>query len=208
MRHNVAMASATLGFKAHSGWAALVAVGGSAESPQIVKRQHVEVVAPANATWAKQPYHAADGLDPGEAEELVRRGIESAQELAHRELCAVVAQCRTQGHEIVGCGVLLGERMPEWSVREILAVHMRMHLAEGVLFRDVWVRASEKCGLPVTGVHERKLWENAEKVLGASADALRKRLGEMGKAVGAPWGKDQKEAALIAWLALASAEGT
>ncbi len=202
------MAKATLGFKAHSGWAALVAVGGSAESPQIVKRQRVEVVEPANATWAKQPYHAAEGLAPDEAKKLVRRAIESARELACRELDAVVAECRAQRHEIVGCGVLVGTAMPEWSVGEILAVHMRMHQAEGELFRDVWVRASAKCGLPVTRVPERKLWENAEEILGASGDALRKRLGEIGKAVGPPWGKDHKEAALIAWIALASREGS
>ena len=39
--------------------------------------------------------------------------------------------------------------MPDWSVEEILAVHFRMHKAEGVLFRDALVEAANACGLAV-----------------------------------------------------------
>lgn len=41
------------------------------------------------------------------------------------------------GHTVRRCGVLVGTGMPNWSTEDILSVHVRMHKAEGELFRDV-----------------------------------------------------------------------
>ena len=40
--------------------------------------------------------------------------------------------------------------MPDWSTDEILAVHVRMHKAEGELFRDVLVAGASACDLELT----------------------------------------------------------
>jgi hypothetical protein len=199
------MAQVALGLKAHSGWAALVALGAGPRAVQVVDRRRLELVDPAEAYWAKQPYHAAEGLDADEAERVVARAIDSARKLAKRELAAVVKELGARGHQAVACGVLLGTGMPAWSVAEILAVHMRMHKAEGELFRDVLVRAGEACGLRVAGVPERELAERASKTLKSTPAELAKRVGELGKPIGPPWAKDQREAALAAWIALRAA---
>jgi hypothetical protein len=191
-----------LGVKAHSGWAALIALGSDNGALRVVDRRRVELVEQADAAWAKQPYHAADGLSPGHAREMVRRGVEAAHLHARREIQAALDRARAAGHEVAACAILVSEPMPDWSVEEILAVHFRMHKAEGVLFRDALVRAADACGLAVVPIPEKLLAGHAEKVLDKPVRALMNRIAMLGKAVGPPWGKDQKDAALAAMIGL------
>ena len=195
-----------LGLKAHSGWAALVALGAPAGSLELVDRRRIELIDQGDAFWAKQPYHAAEGLDPDDARELVKRGIASARRLAVRELRAAVKRAREAQHEIAACAVLTNDPMPDWSVAEILAVHFRMHKAEGVLFRDALARAAETCGLRLVAIREKDLGEHAERALAAPGARLTKTVAELGKSAGAPWGADQKLAALAAWVGLQGRE--
>jgi hypothetical protein len=96
----------------------------------------------------------------------------------------------------------MGEPMPDWSVAEILAEHFRMHKAEGVLFRQVLAEAAEASDLRLVTIPEKRLLEDAEGRLSTPAIALSQQIAELGKQIGAPWGKDQKEAALAALIAL------
>ena len=109
---------------------------------------------------------------------------------------------RKQEHEIVGCAVLVPNPMPEWSVAEILAVHFRMHQAEGVLFPEALGRAANECGLNLITIPEKLLSERAEESLAAPLSDLMREATMLGKTVGPPWGKDQKNAALAAMIAL------
>src|SRR5260370_3090211 len=63
---------AALGFRAHSGWAALVAIAGASRSPAIVERGRLELADPRDP-HAKQPYHAAAQLVLKEADILSRQ---------------------------------------------------------------------------------------------------------------------------------------
>ena len=109
---------------------------------------------------------------------------------------------REGGHEIAACALLMIDPMPEWTVDEILAVHFRMHKAEGVLFRDALARAAGACGLRFVGIHEKRLDELAQRALGTSLNAWKQAIASLGKSVGPPWGKDQKDASLAAMIAL------
>jgi len=169
----------------------------SAPRSSATARRRLELIDPADAHWSKQPYHAAEGLDPDEARDVVARGIAAARQIAARELRAAVEELQNEGRKVAACAVLLGAPMPDWSVEEILAVHFRMHKAEGELFRNALVRAAEACRIRFVGI--------PENALATRADAeLHERIAALGKSVGPPWGKDQKEAALAAWLALSS----
>ena len=191
-----------LGLKAHSGWAALVVLGTQDGELHVVDRRRLELAEEADAQWAKQPYHAAEGLRSDEARKVVQRGVAAARKLAVRELRAAVKRAREAKHEIVACAVLVADPMPHWSVEEILAVHFRMHQAEGVLFRDALARAADACGLRLVAIPEKLLTEQAEWALATSASALMKRIATLGKSAGPPWGRDQKDAALAAMIAL------
>jgi hypothetical protein len=192
-------AEAAFGFKAHSGWAALVVIGRHHGELQVLERSRVNLV---DEEWAKQPYHAAEDLPPAEARKLVKRGVEAAKRGALREVRAALNRTRESGFEVKGCGVLMGEPMPDWSVAEILAVHFRMHKAEGVLFRQLLAAAAEALELNFVAIPEKGLFEYAEAELGIKLNNLLEKIAVLGKQVGVPWGKDQKDAALAALIAL------
>jgi hypothetical protein len=190
------------GMKAHSGWAALVVLGTRSGELQVVDRSRMELVDKDDASWAKQPYHAAERLKAADARDLVGRGLVTARRIAVREMRTAVERARDAGHEVAACAVLVVDPMPDWTVDEILAVHFRMHKAEGVLFRDALARAAGTCGLRFLGVPEKKLEEEAERALAVPVNSLRKAIASLGKRVGPPWGRDQKDAALAAMIAL------
>ena len=196
---NTERPAAAFGFKAHSGWAALVVLGAVDGELTIIERRRLEL---AEAEWAKQPYHAAEELSPAEAAKVVKRGIDSAKRIALRELRKAVKRTRENGFDVRACGLLVGNPMPRWSVAEILAVHFRMHQAEGVLFREVLAAAAKTCDLRLLAIPEKLLLEHAEAALATAASDLQKKVAALGKLAGAPWGKDQKDAALAAMIAL------
>ena len=187
------------GLKAHSGWAALVVLAKESGTYVVIDRRRIELV---DERWAKQPYHAAEGCKPDIARDLVKRGVDSANRIALRELRSALTLEEKRGNKVVGCGVLVTDPMPGWTVDEILAVHFRMHKAEGVLFRDALAVAAEKCNVAVVRVQEKVLSEVAEKKLKMTSADLTRTITVLGKSVGAPWAKDQKEAAVAAMIAL------
>jgi hypothetical protein len=188
-----------LGLKAHSGWAALVGVGRERGALVVSTRRRIELV---DEAWAKQPYHAAESLEPESARRLVARGIAMTRRLAVAEMQAAVADEQRKQNAVTACAVLVGAPMPEWTVDEILAVHVRMHKAEGVLFRDVLSNAVTECALTLVTIPEKRLHAHAQKALAVPAARLSKDIAGLGAMVGAPWGKDQKDAALAALIAL------
>lgn len=187
------------GTKAHSGWAVLVVVGERDGELVLVDRRRIVL---AHEGWQKAPYHAAEPLERGAARDLVKRAIAGAHESAVREIRQAVERERARGHEVTACAVLVVDPMPDWSVDEILAVHFRMHKAEGALSRDALVRAAHACELKLMAIPEKALRNEAESALRTSASGLDSVLAALGKSVGPPWGKDQKDAALAAIVAL------
>ena len=183
-----------LGFKSHSGWAALVAVGLSESGFEVIDRRRIELIEEGEL-WAKMPYHAAEELEPDEAAEVVKRGVESAHRVAAERMREIVGRLGGHGYEMAGCAVLMPNPMPDWSTEDILAVHFRMHKAEGVLFPDALCKAAESCGLSLTAVPEKKLAEFAGEEL--TAEIVR-----IGKEIGPPWAMDQRNAALAAMMVL------
>ena len=78
-------------------------------------------------------------------------------------------------------------------------------LAVRRLFRDVLLTGARRCGFPPATLPEKSALDHAASALRLSRAELESRLASMGKRAGAPWGKDQKEAALAAMVALSRA---
>jgi hypothetical protein len=193
---------AVLGLKSHSGWAALVVLGASGGVLHVIDRRRIELVEDGDAEWAKQPYHAAEHRTPEVARDIVKRGVAAARRIAAREMRAAVQRTRAAKHQIAACAVLVGDPMPKWSVDEILAVHFRMHKAEGALFQDVLGIAARACGIRLVPVPVKQLAERAKTTFGPRTGKVLTQIELLGKSVGPPWGKDQKEATLAAAIAL------
>jgi hypothetical protein len=192
------MTRVAFGLKARTGRAALVAVAGDALDPVFVERSQLELLP--KGEWA--PYHAAKELDPADADASVQRSIVLARGLAASGLRAAAQRCAGEGRELCGCAVLIGTGMPAWSTAQILAVHVRMHKAEGELFRDALVAGVKECGFELTTLPEKSAFDDAAKRLGFTTTGLDARLAVLGKAAGPPWAQDQKEAAAAALVAL------
>jgi len=192
----------SLGLKAHSGWAVLVAVGFCRRNYHILDRRRIELIKDDVGLRAKQPYHAAQGLRGLAATNFISRSVEAAYRSSVREIRAALDRSRELDHEIVACVVLAPDPMPDWSTDEILAVHLRMHKAEGVLFPNALIRGARACGLNVVTIPEKQLSTHAERSLTTPINNLMKKVETLGKSVGAPWGKDQKIATLAAMIGL------
>ena len=198
------MTQAALGFRAHSGWAVLVAVAGGPHPPVVIDRRRIEIADPA-LPGSKQPYHAAEGWPLGKAEKYLNQCIGRTKLLARRAVSAVVAELGEKGHNVVGAGILSASGRPLTTLAATLASHALIHTAEGEFFRNALIEASEACSVAITRVKEKELFARAAENVGTPAANLHPLLTEMGRPLGPPWSQDEKYAALLGWLVLAAA---
>jgi hypothetical protein len=201
-RYNSGMIKkAAIGLRAHSGWAALVALAGPATTPEVIARRRIEIADP-GIRGSKQPFHAAEPLEFPDAQAYIERCSGSTDRLAREALQAALDGLRDRRAEAVGCGIILGSGRTLPALEAILKSHALIHAAEGEFFRQALVDACGHCGIPVVGVKEKELYARGATQLRMPMSELQRRVQEMGKAVGPPWTQDQKYAALVAWMAL------
>jgi len=195
--------AAAFGLRAHSGWAALVAITGPLDSPSIIDRRILQLCDP-KTRGSKQPYHAAEPLPYKQAEKFVTHCIEQTRNLANKGLRTAIQDLQNSGHRIAACGILLGSGRTLPTLNRILASHALIHAAEGEMFRDALLHAAHHCKLTVKGIKQRELHSQAQTTLGRSAEQLEAYLIKQGRTLGPPWREDQKSATLAAWLALSA----
>jgi hypothetical protein len=192
---------AALGFRAHSGWAVQVVLGGPLESPVVVERRRIEIADP-TMTGSKQPYHAAEGLSLQDAETLVNACTERSVQLASAAVEAAIWDAERKGYRVSTSGIVAGSGKAVPALGKILASHPLLHTAEGELFRNAITRACGNHHLRVVAVKEKELMSRAQDELGISGELIEQHLQRLGKAIGAPWRQDEKRASLVAWMAL------
>ncbi len=191
-----------IGLRAHSGWAALVAVAGTPRSAQVLLRRRVELADP-RLPGSKQPYHAAEGKRLPAAEAIINRCAGDARRLAGGALDEVLAELEEGKHRVVAFGLLTASGRPLPALDAILASHALIHTADGELFRDALAAAAQERGLPVTRVREKEVFSRASADLRIPEGEITRRLKDVGRPIGSPWTEDQKLAALAAWVAVA-----
>jgi hypothetical protein len=200
------MHPAALGFRAHSGWTALVAVSLEKDGPRILLRQRPHLVETFTYEF-RQPYHTAESMPLEKAREFVSRMESEAKRLAEEEIRSVQADLRQQGYRLTRFGLLRASGKPLPSLDKILSSHALIHAADGELIREALVHGGRRCRLAAFTIRERELLAVASKTLRIREADLMARLTALGKPLGAPWSQDEKFAALAAWLALASSKG-
>jgi hypothetical protein len=192
--------SAALGFSPHIGWAAVVAISGARAAPAVVAKLRVDM---ATTFESGAVYHAGQKLTVERAEALVRSSERAFEAAARARIAVLVAELRERGLEPAASAILSGVRRPLPPLATILRSHALVHAAEGELYRTVLARASDACGVPATFVAASGLAARVARASRLPEARILSRLGELGKASGRPWTRDQKGATLAAWLALA-----
>jgi hypothetical protein len=169
--------SAAVGFSVHTGWAAAVVV--TRPPLSVLARRKLELAE--NSHDARFVYHVAQER-PTHADHILMQAESTARERA-------TACLRELSRELSDYALLVALPNPKRALpttSAILASHPLIHSAEGALFRRAIADAATSLGIPVAIVHPR-------------AVPLMSKLGP-------PWGKDQKNAAALAWAALEASE--
>ncbi len=194
---------AALGFKLHTGWAALVAVAGHPSEIQVLLRRRIELLPP-NSSLQRFVYHEASEMPLTQAAELVKRGTKASQEAARLAVKDAVEELSSRGVSINVCGVLSGSTVVPNDLAAILRSHPMIHAAEGALFQNAIVSACESRGLTVILTREREVWTRAAAAWNVTEPGLRKNVDTLRKSLGPPWSADHKTSTAIALLALKS----
>jgi len=195
------MKHAALGFRAHSGWTALVGISLEEGFPLVLLRERPRLVKTFTYEF-RQPYHTAKKRLPAEARSFISLMRAEARQLAYRVIHSVQMDLQKQGYELKCCGLLLASGRPLPALPEILASHALIHTADGELFREALLHANKRCGVETFTTKESELLERAVEALHLQPNELGRRLVDLGHPLGSPWSQDEKFAALAAWLSL------
>ena len=195
-----------LGLRIKSGYAIAVILAGSRRAPAAVAR-HVVALSDPDAAETRQPYHDGFGKEQEDAREIARR-VGIVRRCASRGIAALMQNIRgTQPDAFDGvsrnglrrAGLVVGSVI---DPQQVANPHIRAHASEGRLFRTVVEEALRAHGVACTILVEKHLTTTAADALGRDEPAIKRTLGELGKALGGPWRADDKAAAIAAWLAL------
>jgi hypothetical protein len=195
------MIPAALGFRAHSGWIALVAVKLEDRFPIPLFRERPRLVRTFSYEF-RQPYHSAEKKPLGEAHEFVAQVRAEAEVLAVQAIQTAQSALQARGYDLRRCGVLAASARSLPELSRILASHALIHTADGELFREALLHGCRQQGLETLIVKEKDLLNRAGQVLNVPAAELAARLTAVGRALGSPWTQDEKFATLVACLAL------
>jgi hypothetical protein len=186
----------------------MVAVSwGPGSSVEVLDRRRLEMIPGRDPEIPRFAYHAAKDLQLDAAERLIRGIAERSLARAKTALKAAVEELETRDYPVVASCIIVGGRPLPPSLASVLQSHALIHAAEGELFRGALRGASESLEIPVMEVRAKELRSRAAEALRISTGNLEHHLEEIGRVVGRPWAKDQKEACLAAAIALSS-DGT
>jgi hypothetical protein len=191
---------AALGFRLHTGWAALVVVAGEPGKLEVLLRRRIELL-PSGDSVPRFVYHKAAELPPAQATELIERAVEASLQTAGIAVNEILDHLRTLAL-VTKAGIPCGSKPAPKDLQAVLRSHPAIHTAEGALFQRSLASACEKCGVTVISAREREVWLKAADAWGVKEAVLRRAVDALRKSVGAPWGADQKTATAFALLAL------
>jgi hypothetical protein len=192
---------AAMGVAAHSGWAAVVALGRTPNGPQVLARSRLDLIE-AGFPESKQPYHAVEALAMEEASQRLDGYRRQAEAKALAALHHLQEEVTGREFRLKSVGILESSGRKGSSLESILASHAAIHSADGDHFRSALSTAAQTLGLSVSRVPARDLDTRAAACLHQSLNHLADAVRQLGRQVGSPWGADQKQAALLAWLLL------
>jgi hypothetical protein len=190
---------AAIGFSVHTGWAASGLVSGPPRGPRVLDRRRI-ALADTDDTLEAEVYHRAAELPEAKAGRFVRE----AQKNAARHALGALRRL-SKAYPLVAAGVLVGAGKLPSDLAAILRSHPMVHTAEGALYRDALAGGAEVCGLEVVRIPRGELGSRFALALGRKGEQALEWLASVGRDLGPPWAKDQKDAAMAAIVALTEA---
>jgi hypothetical protein len=199
----MAAQSAAFAFSAHSGWAAMVVLGGAPADLSVLARSRVELIDDHDPE-SNQPYHAVEFLCVEEAAGRLRGYLEVATSMACAAIETQYAAVKQRGYHVKSVGIIESSGRKEIPLSSVLKSHALIHAAEGDHFRNSLSAAAQGLGFRVSRIRARELENHAVSQLRLPLKSMLETVNDLGRQVGPPWGADQKKAALLAWTLLTS----
>ena len=199
------MQLAAVGFRVHSGWTAAVALSLTDNLPTVLCRKRIELVKTFTYEF-RQPYHTAKNMPLKQATKFVADVRMEAKRLAIAGITGIAKDLTTGDFKLTTCTLLEAAGRPLPPLEKILSSHAMIHTADGELFRDSIVNASQSRALAMVKWKEREILKQGAAKLRLGTEELQRRLRELGRSFGAPWSQDEKLSTLAAWLCLAAAK--
>jgi hypothetical protein len=187
--------TAALGFRVKSGWAAVVLLTGSMDSPRLRDNRVIDLSDP-QFPETRQPYHAATGkLETDTKKTNRRRNV--VQRVTNKSVTQLLADYRRKGYVMGRAGLVVGSQLDPATIAN---PHIRAHALEGQLFRSVLEQAMNRHGIRTVILLERDAYATAALLLKTPLHDVRRAVQDLGRIIGGPWRADQKLAAVAAWL--------
>jgi hypothetical protein len=117
-----AIETAAIGFSPHSGWAAMVVLGGSAAAPELLARSRVQLIDDDDPE-SKQPYHAVEFLCVEEATGRLDGYMAVATRLAYDCIRDQSEELKGRGLVVSAVGIIDSSSRKQVSLPSILASH-------------------------------------------------------------------------------------
>ena len=197
------MRSAAIGVAAHLGWAT-VSVVATGRTLGVLHTERIETADPEDRE-AREPFHVAGGFEglsrvppPRDPRATLASGIAKQRRHTRAALRGIE---RAHGAGIGWVGILVSRGRAAEDLERALASHTQIHVEEGLAVRESLRIALAKQGRRVVDVDQKTAWQRAAEALGQSDTALAKQLAGMAPENGGAWRKEEKTAALAAWLA-------
>ena len=187
-----------IGFRAKTGRAICVVLGGTSDALLVVKKFEMPLTDP-KVPASFQPYHAVMELPWNQSQKAARKSVAAIEAVARKGVKNLIEELKSQGMKVSGVGIV---GAPDRDLARIGNFHIRAHAAEGVLFRKVLNVAAEANDLKWRLIPDKDFEQLVKSELGAKAPRTKRQISELGRTVPAPWRADEKQAALAAWLIL------
>jgi hypothetical protein len=195
-----------VGFKAHMGWVAAVAVNTDSSSPNPLYTRRIDLVTDQDRC-VREPYHVAGGWDgleqvprPDNPAEIVAHGLKLQTEAATLRLEEFRSELTAIGLEW-SAAVILTTRGYEGGLHHSLDSHAHIHVAEGSAIRDATRIAVDKLGIARIEQDEKSSMQQSSALLRLSVAELDAQLKKDRPVDTRSWTKEHRTIAAATWLA-------
>jgi hypothetical protein len=192
--------SAGLGFRVKSGWAVVVLLTDTAQSPQLSDVSRIELCDP-RLPETRQPYHAAMGKLETDSTKVNQRE-RVVRSISRQSLTRLLKGYQQKGFRIRLAALVVGSQIDPANIAN---PHIRAHALEGRLFRSAVAETLQDHEIRTEVLLERDAYLSVAARLKQSSDDVKRAIQDLGRsapAKGGPWRAEQKLAALAALFVL------
>jgi len=202
------MKRAAIGISAHMGWAATTVIAIERKRLRVLRTDRI-ATAEAGDREALEPYHFAGGFDglarvprPPDPQKALERGLSKQRRFAARSIEKLTRALADHDYRLARAGLLVGRGRPAPDFEKAIGAHPQIHVQEGLAVRASIAAALAAADVQLREVDQKALVAIADDELASIEPAWSEQLDTATPQNGGAWRKEQKHAAVAAWLAL------